>query len=445
MLNRPKKRLRKKRKLIVFLSILLAGMFFIFQIFIHSQFINLTIATGLARGESYQLARSIAEQLIIGGSKVRLQVLATEGADQSLELLQAGRVQLASIPILSSGSDSVQLVTYLFNDLFHLVATEKSGIKQIADMKGKRIAIPPKENRADDFFWILLKHYRLSQQDLQIISLSGDASDEAFLNDQVDAVFRLRPAGNKFIQKLVRDGKATIVPINQAAALKIQHPEFGSAILPKGVYQGNVAIPEQDLPTIAVQRILATNSQVSTEAIYELTKAIYENRQVSIARMPLASEISPPNTTAGSLLPVHLGAANYYNRLEPDFLSKNSDLLGLLVTIGLAILSWAWQLKEQFLRAQKNCSDIYNTELIQIMESVNQCNDLDSIYKTQQIMYKEFAAAIDAFDRDLITFESLQSIRFTWDATMHAIKEQESYLLRKLNSDQISDAGHNAS
>lgn len=185
-----------------------------------------------------------------------------------------------------------------------------------------------------------------------------------------------------------------------------------------------------------MRRILIANSQVSTEAIYEMTKTIYENRQVLMNKMPLANEISPPDSNnGGSLLPLHLGAANYYNRSEPDFFTKNSDLLGLVVTIVLAVLSWIWQLKEQFSRIQKNRSDFYNTELIQIMDDVSNSHDLDSLDKTRQVMYQKFAVAIDAFDRDRITFESLQSIRFTWDATMLAIKERESYLLRKSTSD----------
>ncbi|WP_310486942.1 TAXI family TRAP transporter solute-binding subunit [Chamaesiphon sp. VAR_69_metabat_338] len=434
MLDRIRQLLWRRRKLTIIFTSLLVGMFFVLQLFLNFQIMDLTIAAGPARGESYQLARAIAEQLVVCNARVRLKVLETKGSEQNLELLQAGKVQLASIPITSSLSNSVKLVSYLFNDLFQLVVTEKSGVNQIADLKGKRIAIPPLEDKADDFFWILVKHYRVARQDLSVTSMTGAAADDAFLNNRVDAVFRSRPAGNKFIQKLVRDGNASIIPIDQAAALKIQYPEFGAAILPKGVYQGNVATPAQDLPTISVQRILVANSRVSTEAIQELTKTIYENRQVLMNKMPLANEISPPDTSGGSLLPLHLGAANYYNRSEPDFFTKNSDLLGLAVTISLAALSWLWQFKEQFARTQKNRSDLYNTELIQLMDDINNCHDLESLDKMRQLMYQKFAIAIEAFDCDRITFESLQSIRFTWDATMLAIKDRESYLLRHLNS-----------
>jgi uncharacterized protein len=436
MLNRINQLIWRQRKLGIILIILFVGMFFITQLFLNSQKIELTIAAGSTRGESYQLATAISEQLVICDSRVRLKVLETQGSEQNLELLQAGKVHLASIPITSSVSSSVQLVSYLFDDLFQIVASGTSGITQIADLKGKRIAVPPKEERADDFFWILLKHYRLSPQDVNVISMAGADADDAFLNNRVDAIFRLRPAGNKFIQNLVRDGKARIIEIDQAAALKIQYPEFAAANLPKGAYQGNVAIPERDLPTISVRRILVADRRVSTEAIYEMIKTIYENRQVLMNKMSLATEISPPNTNGGSLLPIHLGAANYYNRSEPDFLTKNSDVLGLAVTIFLAVVSWAWQLKEQFSRNQKNRSDLYNTELISLLEDIHNCYDLDALDKIKQILYQKLAIAVEAFDLDRITFESLQSIRFTWDATMLAVKDREAHLLQHQNSDR---------
>ena len=430
MLHRLQQFFWQQRNLLILSIGLLVSLFFVVQIYLNNQITNVKMAASPARGESYQLAQAVSQQLVMCSDRVRLEVIETKGSDQNLELLQSEKVDLASIPVNSSVSSSVKLVSYLFNDLFHIIVSEKSGIKQIADLKGKRIAIPPTEDRAEDFFWILLKHYRLSKQDISVQSMSGEASDLAFLDDRIDAVFRSRPAGNQYIQKLVQQGRAKIIPIDQAAALKVQYPEFIPATLPKGVYQGNVATPEQDSPTISVRRILVANSQVSTEAIHELTKTIYENRQVLISKLPLANEISQPDLHGGSLLPIHLGATNYYNRSEPNFFTKNSDLIGLGITISLAASSWFWQLREQFARNQKNRSDLYNAELIQMMDDIKNCEDLNSLDDVKAILYERFAIAIDAFDRDQITFESLQSIRFTWDTTMLAIKDRESYLLR---------------
>ncbi|WP_309737848.1 hypothetical protein [Chamaesiphon sp. OTE_20_metabat_361] len=156
MLYQFRQLLWQQRKFLIIFIGLLVGIFFSVQLFINFQIINLTIAAGPARSESYQLAQAIANQLVVYDSRIRLQVLETIGSDRNLELLQAGKVDLASIPVNNSVSNSVKLVSYLFNDLFQIVVSENS-IKQIADLKGKRIAIPPVEDRANDFFWILLK------------------------------------------------------------------------------------------------------------------------------------------------------------------------------------------------------------------------------------------------------------------------------------------------
>jgi uncharacterized protein len=436
MLRRLRQIFWQQRKSVIFFISVLVGVFFVIQIYLNLQITKLTIAAGPARGESYQLALAISEQLAICESSVRLEVLETKGSEQNLELLQAGKVDLASIPVNSSVSTSVKLVSYLFEDLFQIVVSDTSGIQQIADLKGKQIAIPAPEDRGDDLFWILLKHYRLSRQDLTVLPITGAAADEALLNNKIDAIFRLRPAGNKFIQKLVQQGRARIIPIDRAAALKVQYPELKAAILPKGVYQGNVATPAEDLETIGVRRVLVANRRAKSENIYEMIETIYENHQILTSKMPLANEITAPELNGGSPIPIHVGAANYYNRSEPDFLAKNSDQIGLLVTIIISALSWLWQLREKFTSNQKNCSDLYNKELIHLMEDIRSCNDLDSLDRIKQILYHKFAVAIDAFDRDRITFESLQSIRFTWDATMLATKDRETALLRQRNSDR---------
>jgi TRAP-type uncharacterized transport system substrate-binding protein len=86
---------QQRKFLIIFIG-LLVGIFFSVQLFINFQIINLTIAAGPARSESYQLAQAVAYQLVVCDSKIRLQVLETIGSDRSLELLQTGKVDRLS-------------------------------------------------------------------------------------------------------------------------------------------------------------------------------------------------------------------------------------------------------------------------------------------------------------------------------------------------------------
>ncbi|BAZ45661.1 TRAP transporter solute receptor TAXI family protein [Chondrocystis sp. NIES-4102] len=430
-----KKALLRNREILFLITVIGLIFFFGFNVFLNIRPINLTMAGGTSVSESFELAQILSQQLAVYNPKIKLRVLETKGAEENLELLERGKVQLTSIPVNAAISPSVKLISFLFDDLFQIVVAEKSGIESIADLKGKRIAIPQAESKADEFFWRLVKHYRISPEDLKVISLPGEESNIAFLNNQVDAVFRVRPSGNKLIQELVQQGQARIIPLDQAAALKVQYPEFESVIIPKGVYQGYSPIPEKDLPTISVRRILVANSRVSPDTIYEITRLLYEQRQFLTSRMPLTNEITPPDQTRGIILPIHPGAAKYYDRDKPSFLAENADLVGLLMTAIAGILSWLWQLKNQFASIQKNRSDQYNREFLHLIEQIKKCEELDSLNNIRDLLYQEFAVVIDAFDKDLITSESLQSVRFAWEATLYALQDQESYLLRQPKKD----------
>ncbi len=389
---------------------------------------HLTIAAGPSRGESYALSQAFAAKVATCTPKIRLHVLETLGDDQNIRLLEANKVQLATAPINNSVSPSVKLVTLLYSDMFQLVVTDKSGIKVISDLKGKRIAIAPPESSQDDFFWLLAKHYRLNKQDLNVVVMKGDVADEAFRNNQVDAVFRVRPPGNKPIQQLVQGSNGRLIPIEQAAAIKINYPQFESAKIPKGAYQGNVAIPPADLPTVSIQRMLVANPRVDSEVIRELTRILYEHRQELASRMPLATQMTSPNQGSGSILPLHPGALAYYERDKPSFIEQNSGALGFIFTVVLTIGSGIWQFKDQVEQKRKNRSDRYNQKLVAIIKDIQQCPDSFKLEELRGLLYAEFEIIVNALDKDQITPEAFQSLKFAWEAAMYALRDREVWL-----------------
>lgn len=62
--------------------------------------------------------------------------------------------------------------------MFHLIATEKSKIKSVKDLKGKRIALMLKGSGSYTLFWTLSEHYGLKSTDFQAIELPSDKAKE---------------------------------------------------------------------------------------------------------------------------------------------------------------------------------------------------------------------------------------------------------------------------
>jgi hypothetical protein len=103
----------------------------------------LTIAAGSKQGESYILSQAMAQLIAKYQPKIQIQVLETKGSEENIHLLEQNQSQLATAQADIPTLPSARLVSFLFPDTFQLIVTEKSGIREVAGLKGKRIALPP--------------------------------------------------------------------------------------------------------------------------------------------------------------------------------------------------------------------------------------------------------------------------------------------------------------
>ena len=82
-------------------------------------------------------------------------------------------------------------------------------------------------------------------------------------------------------------------------------------VIPAGTYPGQ----EADVNTIAQPNFLATHADVSEENVYMITKTIYENLAFLQAIHPATNAMNIEAAIAGLPLPLHPGAARYYQEI----------------------------------------------------------------------------------------------------------------------------------
>jgi len=70
-----------------------------------------------------------------------------------------------------------------------------------------------------------------------------------------------------------------------------------------------------DVPTAAIRSFLVTQSDVSEELGYQMTKALYDNLDALYAASSAAKEIRRENAVAGMRVPLHPGAERYYREV----------------------------------------------------------------------------------------------------------------------------------
>jgi uncharacterized protein len=423
------------------------------------------IAAGSVKGESYLFSLAIAETVKKYHPQIELVVIPSDGSKENIEFLESNKVQLATAQADTSVNSSAQIVSFLYRDVFQSIVKADDGIRSIADLRGLKIARPPKQGGQIKSLQILLKHYGLKENDIKYVDIPiGAASDldqaidREFIAGRVDAVFRIRPIGNKSILNLIEKSGGKLIPIDQSEAMQIGEPNYKAASIPKGTYRGNPPIPASDLPTVSIERILFARKDLSSEDIQQIVEVLYEHRQELDEKMaelsakdarlagaiPLAAYIHPPKTTENiSRVPIHSGAAAYLDREKPSFLKANADVLALLFPVVALFCSWLWELKSRLDKKRKDRSAEYTKRAIAEFDRVaiiTTDRNIEPLHLRQQLLIARknlleiFKESVTALNDNRISQESFQSFRIVWQIAMDAVEHEEKLIEKSFDS-----------
>ena len=380
---------------------------------------TVVLGAGDKGGESYQIATAIAHLAAKYDPQLKIIVAETGGAGQNNRMLQRGLLQLGTIQANTLLGPNIRLVTSLYPDAFQLLVRTDSGIRSVADLRGKTIALPPRESGEYRTFLFLTRHYGLTLRDMRLVSMSSRAAIWAITHGAVDAMFRVRAPGNMEIRQAIQTGTVRLLPIPHARALKLAQPALEPGVIPAGSYRGAPPVPAEDLPVPVVPRLLVTSTNVPPEIIERITALIYDHRLELSEMTPLGGFLADPAELGRIVLPLHEGARRYYERDKPSFLQENAEVLALYLTILAGIVSLLLRLNN---RRQKQRVDAYNRELIAIYnEAVLDENPKPEVYRDK--MMSLFARVLKDAEDGNINASGFAFLSFAWDELNDAIIE----------------------
>jgi len=284
------------------------------------QFIN--ILTGGTSGVYYPLGVAIGK---IYGDKipgVRPQVQATKASVENLNLIEQGRGELAftlgdSLKAAVDGDEEagfkkklskLRTIAAIYPNYIQIVATAESGIKTQADLKGKTLSVGAPKSGTELNSRAILKAAGMSYKDLkQVQYLPFAESVDLMKNRQLDATLQSAGLGVASLKDLSSSSEINVVAVPKATVEKIG-PPFVSVIIPANTYTGQ----KSDVETAAVINYLVTNSDVSDEVAYQMTKQIFENLPELANAHVAGKDIKLEKAAIGSPAPLHPGAIRYY-------------------------------------------------------------------------------------------------------------------------------------
>ena len=400
----------------------------------------LVIGAGAASGEAYHFAQAIKAVAEMEYPELTIQVQETKGSEENMALLENGTIDLATVQgdIIQSdlnAASSARIVSILYEDIFQLIVHPNSGIRSFADLPEKSIALPRKGGGQWQSFWFIADHYGINEKDIMTFELNARQADVALINNEIDAIFRVRSPRNTNIQALVDQGVANLVSINQAASLALKQPACKVTELPPGAYSAKFMVPESALTTLAVDRYLLASKNAPDKAIAAVARMLSEHQLALRNHTPLAGFIHRPTIEEGTLIPVHGGALQHYNRNKPSFIVEKADFIALLISVFLLISSTLLSLRRRFKAQQKNTIDQYTFELVQTMKDIQKVTDPVVIEQSKASLRDTLQTVVYKLDRDEVNIEGFQFFSFVWDATLHAIEERADQLKQPKKSE----------
>ncbi|MFP3866482.1 TAXI family TRAP transporter solute-binding subunit [Pseudomonas capeferrum] len=284
-------------------------------------FIN--ILTGGTSGVYYPIGVGLSQIYSDGIAGSKTSVQATKASVENLNLLQAGRGELAlalgdSVADAKNGVEDAGFKTPLtklralggaYPNYIQIVASKESGIKTLADLKGKTISVGAPKSGTELNARAIFKAAGLTYQDMgKVQYLPFAESVELIKNRQLDATLQSSGLGMAAIRDL-----ASVMPLNYVAippevVTKIGNPAYQSEMIPANTYDGQT----EAVPTVAITNILVTRADMSDEVVYEMTKLLFENLPRLGNSHSAAKDIKLESAAKNLPIALHPGAERYY-------------------------------------------------------------------------------------------------------------------------------------
>ena len=307
---------------------------------------TLTIAVGSLDGEATKLMSALASRLAAANAPVRLKLVETTSALEAADMFSSNKTDLAVVRGDVGDLSQAQAIIILAHAVVLLVAPPGSSITDIAGLKRITVGVVGGEmNRK--VVSALTEEYDLGRANVTFRNLAPAETRRALETKEVRAVLIVVPLAEKYLALLrglfPQNPKTApvLIPIEAAGAIAEKQRAYESFDVPKGTLRGSPPIPSDDLTTLRVSFYVVASKQLDNDLAGALAEALMKARRDLLGELPMLAQMTAPSTDSDAYLPVHPGAAAFYNGTQESFLDKWGNAIFLAPMIFGALVSVA--------------------------------------------------------------------------------------------------------
>ncbi len=250
---------------------------------------------------------------------------ATSGSQENIRRLASGELDFAlsnaAITFFAvrggEGWDraySVRSLMTLAPNVTVFLSRADSGVRTIADLRGRRVVVGPAGAGFEYFIRPLLAAHGLSYADFTPLNATQSASVDMLADGAAAATLIGGAIPTASITQAAASMDVHFLPFEEQSMEKLvnEYVFFDRAVIPANTYRGQTT----DFHGLDVGSMhLVTSLDQDEDLVYRVTRALYENREQVVQRHAAGAAINPKNVIRDTGTEFHPGAIRYYREI----------------------------------------------------------------------------------------------------------------------------------
>lgn len=287
----------------------------------------ISLATGGTSGTYYPVGGAIAKVLNENIEGMNASAQSTGASVTNTRLIYNEEVELAILQndiasyavngenqFSDNQVNNMKGIAALYPEVIQIVVRDDAGIKSVEDLKGKKVAVGAPGSGAEANAKQIIEFFGLTYDDIEEDYLSFGEAASRLKDRQIDAAFLTAGIPTAAVMDVAATQDISLINFSDDAieSLNSKYPYLTGVTVPAGSYNGL----EEDIQTVALKAILVTVDDLTQETVYNITKAIFENRQTLIEAHDRARDITLDGAMDGMTVELHPGAQQYYDEVK---------------------------------------------------------------------------------------------------------------------------------
>ncbi|MXY23994.1 MAG: TAXI family TRAP transporter solute-binding subunit [Acidobacteria bacterium] len=284
----------------------------------------LSLGSAPAGGAFFVVGSALAEVVNETGASLGYNVTAeaTSGSQENIRRLASGELDFAlsnaAITYFavrgSEGWDraySARSVMTLAPNVALFVTQADSGISTIDDLRDRRVTVGPAGAGFEYFVGPLLEAHGVTYDDFSPLNATQQAAVDMLTDGSADATFLGGAVPTASITQAAASMEITFIPFgdDEKQRLVDDYLFFRPATIPPETYRGQTeAFDGLDVGSMH----LITSAEASDDLVYNVTRLLYENRELVVEKHAAGRAINPANVVRDTGTEFHPGAIRFY-------------------------------------------------------------------------------------------------------------------------------------